>query len=188
MNSRFVSVAKVILFSLFLFVTACGVRPYDYVAPVLETYSVQKEQSATPTVSIELVPSFTPLPVISKTSPVPSQEFVATADVLTITPAISSLSSDEVQDGTALVLLNNRTDTDLYVSLSGLSEIAYVIAPAESILVEFPAGSYDYWIVIPKRETIHGVKVFPSGSSTWRFYKTPTILDSPTPRWPTPTP
>lgn len=189
MNSRFVSVAKIISLSLFLLVTACGLRPYDYVAPVLKTYSVQWELSATPTAFIELVPSFTPLPVVSKTSPVSSQEIITIPmAVLTSTPPTSSLSSDEVQEGIAQVLLNNRTDTDIYVSLSGPSEIAYIIAPAESISVEIPAGFYDYWIVIPKRETIHGIKTFPSGYSTWRFYKTPTVLDSPTPRWPTPTP
>jgi hypothetical protein len=189
MNSRYLSVAKVISLSLFLLVTACGLRPYDYVAPPVKTYSAQWELSVTPTVFSELTPSFTALPLVSKTSPVPSQELIVTATaVLASTPPASSLSSGEAQEGTAQVLLNNRTDTDLYISLSGPSEIAYAIAPAGSISVEIPAGFYDYWIVLPKRETIHGVKTFAPGYSTWRFYNTPTVLDSPTPRWPTPTP
>ncbi|MCJ7625296.1 MAG: hypothetical protein MUO76_17500 [Anaerolineaceae bacterium] len=187
MNSGFVSVSRIISLSLFLLLTACGLRPYDYVAPVLETYSAQGEHSATPTVFNELIPAFTPVPVISETPPVPSREFTATAAVPNSTPTIRTFSADEMQDGTAQVLLKNRTDTDIYVSLSGPSEIAYAIAPAESFSVEIPAGSYDYWIVIPKRETIHGVKIFPSGFSTWQCYKTPSVLDSPTPRWLTPT-
>lgn len=170
---------KIIFFLSILLVTACGLRPNDYVAPAVETFSTIRETSATPDVFIESTPSFDPDPTITEISAVPQGMYTSTAFDLTLTPMPSLILTKE--DGTAQVTLNNQLDSDIYISLSGPAEAAHVIPPADSIVVEIPAGTYDYWIVIPKRETIQGVKTFISGDSVWRFYRTPTVLDSPTP-------
>jgi hypothetical protein len=161
-----------------LTLAACGVRPYDYIAPDLQTLSASIRGTPSPGVIVEMVPTFTPPPYASPT----------TKRTLTASPTVSSETPSPTTmitplEGLAQVLLENRTGATLVVSLEGTQAFGYEITPGAALEVQIPAGVYQYWLILPGQQNLRGEKVFYPGASTWTFYRTPGVVESPTPRW-----
>ena len=158
--------------------TACGVRLYDYVAPYLQTRAVPYQNTVTPASTLTMVPAFTPIPSASPTATLTSTAYVVSIESPTPTAGITPL------EGTAEVTLDNRTGETLVVELEGTGSFGYEIAPAGLLHVQIPAGTYRYMLVLSGQKTLHGSKTFFAGPLTWTFYRTPGVVESPTPRWP----
>jgi hypothetical protein len=84
----------------------------------------------------------------------------------------------------AELLLENRTGVTVMVELEGQGKFGYEIPPAGVFEARIPAGTYHFRLILPGLQTLRGSKVFFPGPSTWTFYRTPSVLESPTPKWP----
>jgi len=176
-------VTRAILFLSSLLITtglvACGVRPYDYVAPYLQTLSNPYKKTVTVTKTLHMVPTFTPMPSASATITLTSTAFqIIHQESLTPTTGIKPL------EGTAEILLENRTGVTLVLELEGLQSFGYEITPGGVLQAHIPAGTYRYWLILPGQQSLRGSKIFYPGPSTWTFYRTPSVIESPTPKWP----
>jgi len=159
--------------------TACGVRPYDYLVLPWETISAKLWGTPTTEATIRMVPTLTPPPPASDT-PTTTASPTVTHPPDTVTP--TALSTP--QAGIAQVMLENRLPFTLYIRLQSDVEWGFELAAKETRPVQFPSGVYDYWLIISGRESLHGQKVFPPGFSSWILYDTPAIVESPTPLLP----
>lgn len=171
--------SPLLFFWLLLFaalLSACSLRPYDYLDPARDTLAAQFWGTPTTAATLQMVPTFTPLPPASVT-PSPGVSPLATLPPppATVTPL------DAPPPGASQVLLENRTGFTVYVRLLGREERVLELAPAEAQPVELPSGVYRYWLVISGRVSLHGQKAFAPGFSLWTFYDTPGVLQSPTP-------
>lgn len=169
-----------LLFILGLLILAgCGVHPYDYLDLAQETLEAAVWGTPTAGETIEMVPTFTPLPPASATATATASP---TATALPPTPTPTLL--DTPPPGKARLMLENRIPFTVYVRLRDGREWVFELAAAEAQLVEIPAGVYEYWVVINGEESLHGQRAIPPGLSQWVFYDTPGVLESPTPMWP----
>ena len=177
------TVTRFVFFLIFLLIaaglTACGVRPYDYVAPYLQTIADPYKVAVTGTEALTMVSTFTPIPSSTPTPTITSTAFqIIQQQSPTPTMGITPL------EGTAELLLENRTGVTLVVELEGLQSYGFEIAPAGVLQAQVPAGTYRFWLILPGQQSLRGSKTFSPGLSTWTFYHTPGVLESPTPKWP----
>ena len=160
-----------------LCLASCGVRPYDHLTQPWHTLSAGLWGSPTVGVTLQMVPTFTPLPLASAT---PSR--TASPSATWPAPTHTATPLPTPPRGTAQVWLENRTPYTLYVRLEGKTGLyTFELAAAEAYEVTFPSGVYDYWIILDIRENLYGEKAFYPGTSGWVFYDTPGLLESPTP-------
>jgi len=174
---RFLSFLFILL--VFAGLSACGERPYDYAAPYLKTLSILPDETWTAAPSQQMVPTFTVVPSPSATpastaTPYQTPELASPSPLVGFTPL----------EGVADLVLENRTGRTLLVELEGRQVFGYEIAPAGVVHVQLPAGTYRFLLILPAQQHLRGSKIFFPGPSTWTFYRTPGVLDSPTPRWP----
>jgi hypothetical protein len=167
-----------LLLVIVLALAACGVRPYDYIAPDVKTLSASIKGTPSPVVIVEMVPTFTPLP---SASPTRTRTLTASPTTSLETPSPTTVITPP--EGLAQVLLDNRTGVTLVLSLEGAEAFSYEITAGEALQVEIPAGVYQYWLILPGQQNLRGEKIFFPGASTWTFYRTPGVVESPTPRW-----
>jgi hypothetical protein len=175
MNTRRNRIIGFFLFLPLFVISACGVRVYDVVMPRLETYQAERiSQTPSPLPGSATVfvrtPSATLTPSPTRThSPTRTQTQVAT-------PCATS-------EAITFMTLVNHAPYTIYVTLVDAcgNEYGFPMAAAFTRKVQFPAGEYTYRILIPGSQEVTGSKGFDLGSSTWDFYETNTILDSPTP-------
>jgi len=176
-------VTRFVFFVIFLLVaaglTACGVRPYDYVAPYLQTIADPYKKTVITTATLHMVSTFTPMP-----SSTPAPTLTSTAFQMFYQESPTATMGITPLEGTAELLLENRTGVTLVVELEGLQSFGFEIAPAGVLQAQVPAGTYRYWLILPGKQSLRGSKTFSPGSSTWTFYHTPGVIESPTPKWP----
>jgi hypothetical protein len=179
MKKRLRSIIYLIL-TLSFGLTACGVRPYDYLVLPWETLSANLWGTPTAEAAApRMLPTFTSLPPAS-TTPTASASPTNTFAPDTVTP--TALSTP--QPGMAQVMLENRLPFTLYIRLQSNVEWGFELAAKEARQVQFPAGVYDYWLIVSGQESLHGQRVFPPGFSSFILYDTPAIVESPTPQLP----
>ncbi len=158
--------------------TACGIRPYDYLAPQIKTISAPFKDSPTPSAAWTHTPMFTP--PLAAGSPSPTQHRSPTPQI--ITPTLAQ-SRTPVLEGSTSLTLENHSRRTLIVTLQREGEWGFELVPAATYSIDLPAGVYDYWIVQSGAKSLRGEIIFPPGLITWTLYDTPNLIDSPTPKW-----
>ena len=172
-----------------LLLGGCGQRLYDYTMPPLQSLVAPlfPTPSRTPTLLVNRLLTETAQPTFTNTpitvSPIPS----LTLDGIP-TGQYYTLDEGTLEPGEALVIVNSRLNQEVLVRLQGPQDKTFYLPQAGQVTLSLPAGTYDFWLVVPGQESRHGEKTFPSGYSEWVFSHTEDILNTPTPRWDTPTP
>ena len=172
-----------------IFLGGCGTRLYDYTMPPLQSLAapVFTTPTRTPTLLVNRFLTETAQPTYTNTpltvSPIPS----STLDVFP-TSQFYSLDEKTFEAGQATVIVNSRLDQQILVRLQGSAEKSFILPQAGQVTLNLPAGTYEFWLVIPGQESRRGEKSFPSGYSEWVFSRSEDILSTPTPRWDTHTP